>query len=168
MKYDPIKRHERYLRDIENGKVLVNPIKREEWLEANRDVLNAKKRAKHLENRDEILVEKKARYQKDRDKLLAAAKIYRKNNRAKIRESQRRYYATHPEARMARALRGRIINALKGNKKSRRTFDLVGCSLSELRTYLEGLFQPGMTWDNWGKDRGKWHIDHIKPLAGLT
>jgi hypothetical protein len=32
-----------------------------------------------------------------------------------------------------------------------------------LKLYLESKFQPGMSWDNWG--RTGWHIDHIKPLA---
>jgi len=38
----------------------------------------------------------------------------------------------------------------------------LGCSLDALREHLERQFQPGMTWDNWG--RQGWHIDHIKPL----
>jgi hypothetical protein len=27
--------------------------------------------------------------------------------------------------------------------------------------HLEAQFLPGMTWEN----QGKWHVDHIKPLA---
>ena len=29
-----------------------------------------------------------------------------------------------------------------------------------LRQHIEGLFQPGMTWEN----HGEWHVDHIKPV----
>ena len=39
----------------------------------------------------------------------------------------------------------------------------LGCTVSELRSYLEAQFLPGMSWEN----MGKWHIDHIKPLAGF-
>lgn len=39
----------------------------------------------------------------------------------------------------------------------------LGCSYNELRAYLESKFAPGMTWDN----AGKWHIDHIMPLASF-
>lgn len=38
-----------------------------------------------------------------------------------------------------------------------------GCTPPELRLHLESKFQPGMTWDNYG--RYGWHIDHIKPIA---
>jgi hypothetical protein len=38
----------------------------------------------------------------------------------------------------------------------------LGCSLDELREHLERRFQPGMTWENWGR-RG-WHMDHVRPL----
>ena len=38
----------------------------------------------------------------------------------------------------------------------------LGCSIDELKIYLERNFQHGMTWDNYGP---VWHIDHIKPLC---
>ena len=38
-----------------------------------------------------------------------------------------------------------------------------GCSVEELRLHIEGLFQKGMSWNNWSY-RG-WHLDHKKPLA---
>lgn len=42
----------------------------------------------------------------------------------------------------------------------------LGCSLDALRSHLEVQFQPGMSWENWG--RQGWHIDHIKPLVGFN
>lgn len=43
----------------------------------------------------------------------------------------------------------------------------LGCSVTELRAYLEFRFQPGMTWANYGKGRSRWSIDHIRPLASF-
>ena len=33
----------------------------------------------------------------------------------------------------------------------------------DLKRHLEGLFQPGMTWENYGE----WHVDHIRPIASF-
>ena len=52
-------------------------------------------------------------------------------------------------------------------KKSQKTGSAVrdlGCSIAELKIYLEKKFQPSMVWDNWGKGIGYWSIDHIIPL----
>ena len=49
----------------------------------------------------------------------------------------------------------------KGEKRSTSIKYLIGCSKKELIQHLEKQFQPGMTWENYGK----WHIDHIKPLS---
>ena len=60
-------------------------------------------------------------------------------------------------------LRGRLKNALKSNSKSKRTFELLGCSVEELWTHLEKTFKPGMTREN----HGEWHIDHIIPCVSF-
>jgi hypothetical protein len=39
----------------------------------------------------------------------------------------------------------------------------LGCSIDELKTYLESKFELDMSWDNYG--RKGWHIDHIVPLC---
>ena len=46
-------------------------------------------------------------------------------------------------------------------KKNNKTFQIVGCSPTELKEHLEKQFINGMNWDN----QGKWHIDHIIPLS---
>lgn len=55
--------------------------------------------------------------------------------------------------------------AIKGNSKNGSAVRDLGCSIEELKTYLESKWQPGMNWDNWSKDG--WHIDHIRPLASF-
>jgi len=41
----------------------------------------------------------------------------------------------------------------------------LGCSIKDLKIYLEGKFKQGMSWNNWGT-KG-WHIDHIRPLSSF-
>ena len=33
---------------------------------------------------------------------------------------------------------------------------------------MENLFEYGMTWDNYGKGKNKWNIDHIDPDSWFT
>lgn len=56
-------------------------------------------------------------------------------------------------------MRRRLLDAIKGNPKLSTTLNLVGCDIDYLKEYLEKLFLPNMSWDNYGK----WHIDHIIP-----
>ena len=44
----------------------------------------------------------------------------------------------------------------------------LGCTLEEVKEYLQNKFLPGMTWENWGRGPGKWNIDHIRPLASFN
>ena len=52
--------------------------------------------------------------------------------------------------------------------KSCRTKELLGCSVPELRLYIEAQFKLGMTWDNWGRGLGKWNIDHKLPCCSFN
>lgn len=60
----------------------------------------------------------------------------------------------------------RIRTALKRNKFTSSEY-LLGCSVQELRDYMESLWLDGMSWDNYGNPNGDhtdcWHMDHIIP-----
>lgn len=43
---------------------------------------------------------------------------------------------------------------------------LIGCDKYFILDYLESKFQPGMSWDNYGKYG--WHIDHVYPLGRVA
>ena len=89
-----------------------------------------------------------------------------KNNRDKVNAINKRYKDKNSaKVNLQNVLRNRIIIALKTNglKKNKRTIEMIGCSVEELKSYIESKFVNGMTWENRGY-RG-WHIDHIKPLS---
>jgi len=65
---------------------------------------------------------------------------------------------------LSRNIRTRFNQALKNNFKSGKTLELLGCSLTELKLWLEQQFLPEMSWDNHGVI---WEIDHIKPCASF-
>ena len=48
-------------------------------------------------------------------------------------------------------------------KKNKKTEDILGCSLSEFKSYIQEQFNEGMTWDNYG--RNGWQFDHKVPIS---
>lgn len=94
-----------------------------------------------------------------------------KRSKARHRSARRAYNLEYrakrlkedPEFRLLNNLRNRVRIALKRATKSGSTFDLLGCSPSELKLHMECQFQEGMTWEN----MGDWHIDHIRPCSSF-
>lgn len=106
-----------------------------------------------------------------RDRRIAANREWHKENRLRQNAYKRELNAKRRKSdvhfRLRGALRSRLKNALKGRPTSA-AIRLLGCSVEELRAHIEGQFQAGMTWDNWGRGWGgarEWHIDHIKALV---
>jgi len=58
-------------------------------------------------------------------------------------------------------LRSILLNPNNPLKKSKRTFEYIGCSAEQLKKHLEDQFSEGMTWDNYGT----WHVDHKTPTS---
>ncbi len=120
-------------------------------------VIEAERRTK---NRDKIKEQQSAFRQRHRSRLQKKYKSWRENrkepgaNARYSREYQKRN-------RLAYNLRVRLRRALKGNTKMGSAIQDLGCSIGDLKIYLEAKFQPGMTWENYGE----WQIDHIIPLS---
>lgn len=101
-------------------------------------------------------------WRKNHDHKVEYDRIYNKNNLEKRAIYRRRKYATDINFSIADCLRSRINRAVRVGRAGSAIRDL-GCSLDELRSYLESKFLTGMTWNNRGRDG--WHIDHVIPLA---
>jgi hypothetical protein len=63
-------------------------------------------------------------------------------------------------ARAARQCVSRAFNRA-GVSKTKKTEQVLACSLSFFKNHIERQFVPAMTWAN----RSEWHIDHIVPLS---
>ena len=133
----------------------------------NRDRINFKNRkwSKTEEGQKSI----KASRLKNRDQLLKYQTERR--NKPGYREYFREYYKnwinkrlkTDPHFRLKQTLSHRIWGALKGQVKSKRTMELIGCTIDELWIHMESKFTEGMTREN----HGKWHVDHIRPCVSF-
>lgn len=124
----------------------------------------------------------KERYAKDPLRIRRSNKKWRANNPEYVREYNREWAEKNPErsreihrnavrkkrstpkGKLEANIRSAVIRGLiRGGKNGKKTFDLLGYSLDELKTHLEKQFISGMTWGNYGKSG--WEVDHIIPLA---
>jgi len=147
------------------------------------DCVTHKKEKAHnyyLNNKDKIIVKvcnnKKVKneyykqysaeyYSKNKDKIKLKTKLYRQKNKHKRNQNHLMKVKTDVFYVLKKNIRARIQAAVKRNSliKDKKTLDMLGCSISELKIHLEKMFKPNMNWKNYGK--GGWHIDHIIPLA---
>jgi hypothetical protein len=110
-----------------------------------------------------VNAEKRCKYAKARHELNKNKPEVKEHKRNYNREYRRNRYNTDPLYKMSQNLRIRLNKALMGNQKTGSAVQDLGCSISELKAYLESKFQGNMSWENYGP-KG-WHIDHIKPLS---
>jgi hypothetical protein len=105
---------------------------------------------------------------KNPEKMLSYRQEY--NKREETKERQRTYVRNKrredPLFKLISNLRRNTSEIFKGTKRHKRTLELLGCSFEDAKRYLESLFKPGMSWENYG-NKG-WHIDHIYPLSRAT
>lgn len=118
-------------------------------------------------NKSELIRKATVHYIENKSKRLSQMKQYRKANKNKIMEHQakREKYLlkNDPTFRLQKNLRSRLNKALQHGYKTGSAIKDLGCSIAELKIYLESNFQPGMTWNNYGQ----WHVDHIRPLSSF-
>jgi hypothetical protein len=79
---------------------------------------------------------------------------------------QKAGYKINPDSAIRCRLRRAVKNALRRCIRRtphdpKGTFRLLHYTPTELKEHLESLFQPGMTWGNYGL----WEIDHRRPIA---
>ncbi len=142
-------------------------IYEKEYREKNRDKINEYQR----EYRSRSKNKNKYKYTRNRDK----DKEYREKNKENIKERMNNYLKERKENdplfKLSCNLRTNISNALSKNgyKKYSKTIEILGCSFEEFKLYLEGKFEPWMTWDNRGLYNREfnygWDIDHLQPLC---
>ncbi|MBZ9943477.1 hypothetical protein LB533_20535 [Mesorhizobium sp. BR1-1-13] len=92
---------------------------------------------------------------------------WRANNPERVKENRRRYEKIKmedPAYRLEKSISTGVRKGIiSGSKAARSTFALLEYTVDELRAHLEEQFQPGMSWDNYG--RNGWHVDHKIPLS---
>jgi hypothetical protein len=141
-----------------------------DWHRNNPAKAKAKAEKRRIEKAEEIAAYMHAYYLAHRDEAIEqsirSVKARSEERRAWERDYRKRKKAEDVCIRLASILRSRITRLLKGQPKTGSAIRDLGCSIAELREYLESLWLPGMSWENYGF-RG-WHVDHKKPIASFN
>ncbi len=160
--YDPVKNSERCRNFRINNPELTRERKRR-WELAHPN----HNKDRYARDKERIRARQIEYNKKNRTNKNADAKRYRQENPEKCAKTKLKCYnakrARDPAFRILCALRCRLYGAIKGKTKSARTVELLGCSVAELMVHLQNQFQPGMTWQNYGR----WEIDHKKACANF-
>ncbi len=142
-------------------------------LHRNRCIVCRKKLRKRYEeyNKDALQKYQAEYYKKHSEKKKLDRKKYVENNRGKINKAERNKKKRDPNFKIACNLRSRLRSVIKRNQKIGSAVKDLGCSVSELKIYLEKQFylhpktKLKMTWENYGLFG--WQIDHIKPFCSF-
>lgn len=151
---------------------------------ANADRLLKKARQWKSSNHQYCLDYSKQWVKNNPERAKANAKRWAKENLKKRKEISKKWYLLHKEkareytritgarlrstplGKLKRNMSIMVCLSLKGRKAQRHWENVVGYTIENLKDHLQKLFQPGMTWNNYGK--GGWEIDHKRPIASFN
>ena len=163
---------------------------RKKYREENKEKIIKQKKQYYEENKMEIGMRNKQYYKKNKDKICKQTKQYQEKNREKITKRKKQYreenreqikqyleknkdrinnykkhyqnykLLTNTQFKLSHYLRSRLRSSIRGHYKTGSAVKDLGCTISELKLYLEKQFVNGMSWGNYGK----WHVDHKLPL----
>jgi hypothetical protein len=105
-------------------------------------------------------------YAQNKELVKTRSKLWKIANPEKLKESNRKSTnkrrKLNPSLRIRHSLNSRLRKKVKS--KTGKFSDFIGCNPEQLREHLESLFEPCMTWENYGE----WHIDHILPCDAFN
>jgi len=138
-----------------------------EYYSKNRDRILKKVMQYNKENSGRKKEYFRGYYVKNKGRLKPRYQEYRSTHKIEhsdyLKEWTKKKRRTDINYKLKFNIRKRIWAAVRNNGKSKSAIELLGCTIEELKKYLEDRFKNGMTWKNYGR-RG-WHIDHIVPCS---
>jgi hypothetical protein len=133
------------------------------------------------ENVDKIKTAYRKDYERRKDKNKEYGKAYRESNKESEKERYKKWASENRNSINDRNIRyrnGKIKDPLYklkenirclvrisikncGFSKNTKTYKILGCSYDEFKSYIESLFEYGMSWENYPN----WHLDHRTPIS---
>lgn len=149
----------------------------------NKEVLKAKSKIYYENNKEYVKTKSKIYYEENKDKKIEYQKIYSLENKEKIKEYKSEYsYLNRDKLReyknnyqnrrrkeepifklkyvISRTIRRSL--KCKGISKSKKSIEILGCTIEFFKRYIEEMFIGDMSWENYGT---YWDLDHKIPLS---
>ena len=128
----------------------------------NRGKIAARMSAWSAKNSARLRKARRLYYRKNRARVIARSKQWRESNRDKRRAQHQREYKnnklkSHLYSRLNRGLGA--VAAIKSGS----SMVLFGATIPEIREWLEQKFRRGMSWNNYGRGKEHWSVDHVVP-----
>lgn len=140
-------------------------VYKEEYFQKHKEEHKERGKKWRKNNPDKLKIINARHYKSDKAKITRSK--WEKEN-YEIRKIQKREYKRKqlqdPQERIKANLRNRIYKTIKNGVKSARTLELLGCDIPFYKQYMQPLFTPEMTWENYGT---YWEIDHIIPCCSF-
>jgi hypothetical protein len=138
--------------------------------------INLRRQEVRLQNRDKVNETNKKWYENNKEKRDQYTREWRINNKEKVNKGLKKsYYKLKNESpiyMLSRNIRSSISKCIsrKGHTKTSKTMTILGTDYKTFKEYLEGLWEPWMSWDNYGLYKMDtfnygWDIDHIIPTS---
>jgi hypothetical protein len=170
-------------RYAENKEEFSEKAKAYRAIPGNKEKLAKRNRAWREKNKEKIKAkyetsgkQKRKRYYervKHTETYKTTVKTYREKTyeqrKPRINQTRKHKYHNDPVFRMRIIVSRQVTKGLiKMNvTKENSTWSSLSYSPQKLKEHLESLFEPWMSWDNYGNKRGDWSIDHIVPHSSF-
>ena len=124
----------------------------------------------YIENKEALNIKSAQYYEDNRERMLTLCKEYYYENKEDIIAKFSEKYKNDEVFKLIHNIRGLIrISfkiACKGKySKSKKTENILGCTIEEFIEHLQSLFTEGMTLENHGNCEECWQIDHKIPIS---
>jgi hypothetical protein len=133
-----------------------------------KDCHNKKAKKRRSEPDFKYNLERNREYDREYYKKISKKESYKESRKIRARKA----YKSLPElTKLRHRVKSNIQYTfkIKGYKKSKKTEEILGCSILEFQIHLESKFETWMNWENRGLYNGYfnygWDIDHIIPVS---
>lgn len=110
---------------------------------------------------------------KNRSRKSSTGAAWHQRTKHRTRRKRVLFETFFPDLKLRGLVRKAVCEGMKlagGSKAGRSVLRHLPYSMAELRDHLESLWEPWMSWSNygpWERDRRTWQIDHVVPQAAL-